>query len=85
MTLRQVAYEKMDGMSDETIQLVINYIDLVNTARIGYNFTADSRFNDKYAAFLEGEELRRRHPFPKHIDTDKILEEALVEKYGPFN
>ena len=56
----------MAGMSDETIQLVINYIDLVNTARNGHNLTADKRINDKYAAFLEGappsvpEEYRHR-------------------------
>ena len=35
-------------------------------------------------AFLEIEEFRRTHPFPKDFDPEQAREEAMREKYGKY-
>ena len=81
MTLRQEAYEKMAGLSDNSIRLVIA---LVEEMRRQSNPQPDavSDADEKRAAFRNIMEYGRQHPFPKDFDWEKAREEAMMEKYG---
>ncbi len=79
MTLRQEAYEKMAGLSDDSLRLVLA---LVEEMRRQSNVSdADA----KRAALRNIMEYSRQHPFPKDFDWEKAREEAMIEKYGRFD
>ena len=84
MTLRQEAYEKMAGLSDNSIRLVIALVEEMRKQSAAQP-APDSDADAKRAAFLDAMEHRRRNPFPADIDVDKLREEAMIEKYGRFN
>lgn len=75
MTLRQEAYEKMAGLSDNSLRLVIALVEEMRA----------SETDEKRAALRNIMEYRRQHPFPKDFDWEKAREEAMIEKYGRFD
>ena len=84
MTLRQEAYEKMAGLSDNSIRLVIALVEEMRKQSAAQS-APDSDADEKRAAFLNIMEYGRQHPFPKDFDWEKAREEAMIEKYGRFD
>ena len=84
MTLRQEAYEKMAGLSDSSLRLVIALVEEMRRLSTLQSAPA-SGVDKKRAAFLDAMDHRRQHPFPKEIDVEKLREEAMTEKYGRFD
>ena len=79
MTLRQEAYEKMAGLSDDSLRLVLALVEEMRRQ-------SDANGTDeKRAALRNIVEYRREHPFPKDFDWEKAREEAMIEKYGHFD
>ena len=70
MTLRQEAYEKMAGLSDNSLRLVIALVEEMRA----------SETDEKRAALRNIMEYRRQHPFPKDFDWEKAHEDAMIEK-----
>ena len=81
MTLRQEAYEKMAGLSDSSLRLVIALVEEMHRQSNPEPVPA-SNANEKRAAFQNILEYRRQHPFPADFDWEKAREEAIMEKYG---
>ena len=84
MTLRQEAYEKMAGLSDNSIRLVIALVEEMRKQSAAQP-APDSHADEKRAAFRNIMEYGRQHPFPKDFDWEKAREEAMIEKYGRFD
>ena len=84
MTLRQEAYEKMAGLSDNSIRLVIALVEEMRKQSAAQP-APDSDADAKRAAFRNIMEYGRQHPFPKDFDWEKAREEAMIEKYGRFD
>jgi hypothetical protein len=84
MTLRQEAYEKMAGLSDNSLRLVIALVEEMRK-QSSPQPDAASDADEKRAAFLDAINHRRLNPFPKDIDVEKLREEAIIEKYGRFD
>ena len=84
MTLRQEAYEKMAGLSDNSIRLVIALVEEMRKQSAPQS-APDSDADEKRAAFQNIMEYGRQHPFPKDFDWEKAREEAMIEKYGRFD
>ena len=84
MTLRQEAYEKMAGLSDNSIRLVIALVEEMRKQSAAQS-APDSDADEKRAAFRNIMEYGRQHPFPKDFDWEKAREEAMIEKYGRFD
>lgn len=81
MTLRQEAYEKMAGLSDSSLRLVIALVDEMHRQSNPEPVPA-SDADEKRAAFLDAINHRRLHSFPPNFDCEKAREEAIMEKYG---
>ena len=84
MTPRQEAYEKMAGLPDGRIRLVIALADeMRKQSEFNKASAADSANEDgRTSAFQELMAFRQSRPFPKDMDIDKIREEAIAGKYG---
>ena len=87
MTLRQEAYEKMAGLPDASIRLVIALVDEMRkqSELNKASTTAQANEDGRTSAFQELMAFRQSHPFPKDMDIEKIREEAIAEKYGCFD
>lgn len=88
MTLRQEAYAMIDSLPDD--DSVRFFIDMMrrfnvvtkNTKEISEVQNSDS---EKRQAFLHMEELKKKYPFPKDYDYEKVRRESMEEKYGCIN
>ena len=88
MTLRQVAYEKMAGLSDASIQRIIFLVDEMlfqEKNKAVTSASSDNTDDSSRRAFLNILEFTNTHPIPDNIDWEKAREEALEEKYGRFD
>ena len=76
-TLQAQAIRMMNGLSDEHIASVIEFIQKLSVAKTK---TQDGEVSEKMKAFqrLQSRDLN----FPEDFDPDKERMEALREKYG---
>lgn len=88
MTLRQEAYAMIDSLpDDDSVKFFIDMIRRFNivagkTERI---IETQDSLSEKRQAFLHMEELKKKYPFPKDYDYERIRKEAMEEKYGCVN
>ena len=76
--LQAQAAQMMNGLSDEHLRRVIDFIQSLTLPH-----EAEPEMTEKRKAFYQ---LTSTHlEFPEDFDPDKERMEALREKYGPFN
>lgn len=86
MTMRQEVTAKIELLPDTGVQLIIALIDeMLRQTQVEIKEEKEEKQESKLDAFNAVMEFRRANPTPKHIDIDKIREEALEKKYGYFN
>ncbi len=88
MTLRQEAYAMIDSLpDDDSVKFFIDMIRQFNvvTRRTEKISGAQNSFSEKRQAYLHMEELKRKYPFPKDYDYERVRRESMEEKYDCVN
>ena len=88
MTLRQEAYAMIDSLpDDDSVRFFIDMMRRFNVVTKKTKETSEVQNSDseKRQAFLHMEELKKKYPFPKDYDYEKVRRESMEEKYGCIN
>lgn len=82
MTMRQEAVEKINCLPDDSVRIVLAFID---EQILGNRRRTEDDDQKKMKALHSIMEMWEKSPYPQDFDYDKAREEAMAEKYGYFN